>query len=186
MSLGDWLSLVLHFATLSLLAVGGVKSGIPEMHRYLVTERAWLTDGQFNGSIALAQVAPGPNLMFIALLGWNVGWNGGGLLLAPLGAVAALLGIVVPSSLLTYVAARWGRANSERRAVRSFKSAMVPIVIGLLIATSWVLATGGRYAAGDAPRWLVAAAAALVLWRTRLHLMWLLCAGGLLGLAGWV
>jgi hypothetical protein len=74
----DWLALLVHFLSLSLLAIGGAITTAPEMHSYLVNEKSWLTDSQFTSSIALAQAAPGPNVLFIALLGWNVGMNAGG------------------------------------------------------------------------------------------------------------
>lgn len=74
----DWLALLAHFLSLSLLAIGGAITTAPAMHSYLVDDKAWLTDSQFTSSIALAQAAPGPNVLFIALLGWNVGLNARG------------------------------------------------------------------------------------------------------------
>ena len=78
MSAADWLQLVLHFATLSLLGIGGAITTLPDMHRYLVDRQLWLSDAQFNASVALAQAAPGPNILFVALMGWHVGINAGG------------------------------------------------------------------------------------------------------------
>ena len=78
LSNADWLALLTHFLSLSLLAVGGAITTAPDMHRYLVTQQHWLSDSQFTSSIALAQSAPGPNVLFIALFGWNVGMNAGG------------------------------------------------------------------------------------------------------------
>ncbi|MCE2880611.1 MAG: chromate transporter, partial [Comamonadaceae bacterium] len=69
----DWLQLLLHFATLSMLGVGGAITTLPDMHRYLVDRQHWLLDSQFNASVALAQAAPGPNILFVALMGWHVG-----------------------------------------------------------------------------------------------------------------
>jgi chromate transporter len=69
-SAADWFALLAHFMSLSLLAIGGAITTAPEMHSYLVNDKAWLTDSQFTSSIALAQAAPGPNVLFIALLGW--------------------------------------------------------------------------------------------------------------------
>jgi chromate transporter len=69
----DWIGLFTHFTALSLLAVGGVITTVPDMQRYLVADQHWLTDSQFTSSIALAQAAPGPNVLFVALMGWNVG-----------------------------------------------------------------------------------------------------------------
>jgi chromate transporter len=190
----DWLNLLTHFTALSLLGVGGAITTAPDMHRYLVTEQHWLTEPQFTSSIALAQAAPGPNVLFVALMGWNVGLNAGGGLaagptawgLAMLGVVTAMTGIILPSSVLTYTATRWAHRNRELRAVRAFKSGMAPIVIALLIATGWILATGGRYDLRQWPLWLVALATALIVWRTRVHLLWLLGAGAVLGAFGLV
>ena len=180
----DWLSLFLHYLALSLLAVGGAITTAPDMHRYLVQEKAWLTDPQFSASIAIAQAAPGPNVLFIALLGWNVGLNAGGMPLAVLGMALCMLGIMIPSTTLTYAAARWGHENRELRAVRAFKQGLAPVVVALLIATGWILATGNGYGLANWPVWAVALVSAMVVWRTRLHLLWLLGAGALLGWFG--
>jgi chromate transporter len=69
----DWLTLFAHFATLSLLSIGGAIATVPDMHRFLHDQQHWLTNVQFSSSIALAQAAPGPNVLFVALLGWQVG-----------------------------------------------------------------------------------------------------------------
>ncbi len=186
MSAADWLSLFLHYMALSLLAVGGAITTAPDMHRYLVDERHWLTDPQFSASIAIAQAAPGPNVLFIALLGWNVGLNAGGLGTAFLGMLVSMVGIMIPSTTLTYVAARWGHENRELRGVRAFKQGMAPIVVALLVATGWILATGHGYGVENWPVWAVALVTTVVVWRTKLHLLWLLGAGALLGALGWV
>jgi len=182
----DWLALFSHFLSLSLLAVGGAIMLAPEMHRYLVDQRMWLSDPQFSSSIALAQAAPGPNVLFIALLGWNIGLNHGGTAWALLGAVVAMVGILLPSTVLTYTASRWGHRNRNRRSVRAFKMAMAPIVIGLLLATAWLLAG----ALDQQPRawalWLLTIGSMLIVWRTRIHLLWLLGTGAVLGALGWV
>jgi chromate transporter len=182
----DWLALFAHFLSLSLLSVGGAITTAPDMHRYLVDQQRWLTDPQFSASIAIAQGAPGPNVLFIALLGWNVGMNAGGFPYALAGMVVAMVGIMIPSTTLTYLAARWGHENRELRAVRAFKQGMAPIVIALLIATGWILATGSNYATRNWPIWLVAGISALVVWRTKLHLLWLLGAGAVVGWMGWI
>lgn len=184
----QWLELFLHYLSLSLLSVGGAISTAPDMHRFLVDKQHWLTDAQFNASIAIAQAAPGPNVLFIALLGWNVGLNAGGMLTGLLGVFLALLGILIPSTTLTYTAAQWGHRNRELRAVRAFKQGMAPIVVALLIATGCILA-GANGKAGSSfvqnwPVWLLSGATALIVWRTRIHLLWLLAAGAALGWFG--
>ena len=70
--------------------------------------------------------------------------------------------------------------------MRAFKLGMAPVVIGLLLATSWVLARAHGVWATDWPVWLLTAATMLVVWRTKLHLLWMLGAGAMLGALGWL
>ena len=186
LALQDWLALFLHYLSLSLLSIGGAITTAPDMHRFLVDQQGWLTDAQFNASIAIAQAAPGPNVLFVALLGWNVGLNAGGVLTGLLGVLVAMTGILIPSTTLTYMAASWGHRNRELRAVRAFKQGMAPIVVALLIATGWILATASGSALKDWPLWLATVITALIVWRTRLPMLWLLGAGALLGWFGLV
>ena len=184
LALQDWLALFLHYLSLSLLSIGGAITTAPDMHRFLVDQQGWLTDAQFNASIAIAQAAPGPNVLFIALLGWNVGLNAGGALTGLLGVLVAMTGILIPSTTLTYLAASWGHRNRELLAVRAFKQGMAPVVVALLIATGWILATSNGSTLKDWPLWLATVITALVVWRTGLHMLWLLGAGALLGWFG--
>jgi chromate transporter len=150
------------------------------MHRFLVEQQGWLTQAQFNESIALAQAAPGPNVLFVALMGWHVGMNAGSTIAALLGVATTMFGILIPSTTLTYVAAQWGHRNRELRAVRAFKQGMAPLVIALLLSTAWILGSAGGQSA-NWPLWLLSAVSGLIIWRTRLHLLWLLAAGAVLG-----
>ena len=194
LSTQDWLSLFNHFASLSLLAVGGAITAAPDMHRYLVDETHWLSDAQFTSSIALAQAAPGPNILFVALMGWNVGLNAGAGLgggwtsaaLASLGVVLSMVGIMLPSSILTYTATRWAHQHREKLGIRAFKSGMAPIVIALLLATAWLLTASHNQPARDWPLYVLTALTTLVVWRTKLHMLWLIGLGALLGALGWV
>ena len=188
----DWLPLFGQFLLMSMLAVGGAITATPEMHRFLVDGHHWLTNQQFISSIALAQAAPGPNILFVALMGWNVGLNaGGGLANGPQGWLTALLGVCVtmvgmllPSTTLTFFITRWGHRNRELRVVRAFKQGMAPIVVGLLVATGWVLVRGDVETTFNARTAAVALASMVIVWRTRVHLLWLLGAGALLGVLG--
>jgi len=180
----DWLAMFGHFMILSLLSVGGAITTAPDMHRYLVDRQHWLTDPQFNASVAIAQAAPGPNVLFVALMGWHVGLNAGGPLMGLFGVFVTMLGILLPSTTLTYLAASWGHRNRNLRWVRAFKQGMAPIVIALLIATGWILASVNANSLKDWPVILLTVVAAVLVWRTRLHLLWLLGTGALLGWFG--
>lgn len=186
MNWADWLDLFTHYLSFSLMSVGGAIGTLPEMHRYLVDQQNWLSDNQFNASVAIAQASPGPNILFVALMGWNIGMNAGGLPLALLGVLLNMTGILLPSSTITFLASRWGHRNRQLRAVRAFKQGMSPIVIALLLATGWILASTHSDPARDWPLWLLTAGTALTIWRTRVHLLWLLGAGAILGAFGLV
>lgn len=194
LSVSDWLALFQHFLSLSLLAVGGAIITAPDMHRYLVDENQWLTEQQFSSSIALAQSAPGPNVLFVGLMGWNVGLNagaglGGGwfsVVLSGLGLVLSLLGMMLPSSVLTYTTTRWAHKHRDKLGVKAFKLGMAPVVIALLVSTGWLLTASHNQPARDWPVWLLTLLAMGLVWRTRIHLLWLIGAGGLLGAIGLV
>jgi chromate transporter len=193
-TLTQWLDLFSHFALLSLLAIGGAITTAPDMHRYLVHQNGWITDAQFTSSIALSQAAPGPNVLFVALLGWNVGFNAGGgpnggwqpWGLALVGVVVTMVAILLPSSVLSYAASRWAHRHRERHGVRAFKAGMAPIVIALLIATGWLLISSKDQPSRDWPLWLLMALTTLLVWRTRVHLLLLIGTGAVLGAAGLV
>ncbi len=187
-------AVLMHFAGLSLLAVGGAISALPEMHRFLVEERAYLTDDQFVNSVALGQIAPGPNVMFVALMGWNMGLHAaGGMAAGPwawwsgLGlALACLVCVLLPSSVLTYNITQWLHRERDRIGVRSFKAGMAPIVIGLMTSTGWLMQSRHQDWIADAGLWLLMAVTVVIVLKTRVHLLWLLAAGAALGLTGWI
>jgi len=172
------IGLFTHFFMLSLLAVGGAISTAPDMQRYLVVDQHWLTDAQFSSSIAIAQAAPGPNVLFVAVLGWNVA--------GPLGVVATMAGCLLPSTLLSLWATRWGEQRQASVGVRAFKAGMVPITLGLLLSTGWVLALPYIGEASHRAGALALIAVTLVvMMRTRLSPMWLVGLGAAVGAMGW-
>lgn len=170
----DWLALFGHFLLLSLLAIGGAITVVPDMHRVMVDQMGLLTDPQFSAAIAIAQASPGPNVLFVAVMGYQAAGLPG--------AAVTLLGIMLPSTTLALAAARWSHARRDWRPVQAFKAGMAPIVIGLLFAAGWILTT-------ETPGWrpaLLTLAAAVLVWRTRVHLLVLVGAGAILGVAGWL
>lgn len=173
MSGAELLELLARFLALSLLGVGGAITVAPEMHRFVVDERGWITDAQFTGSIALAQASPGPNVLFVTLVGWNAGgWQG---------ALATTVGILLPSSALALLAGHWARRLAGSPWIRAFHRGMAPITIGLLLATGWILAAPNL----TRPVLLLATLASAVLAATtRLNPLWLLAGGAAVGMLG--
>ncbi|MFJ7567912.1 chromate transporter [Herminiimonas sp. NPDC097707] len=180
----DWVHLLLHFMSLSLLSLGGALASAPEMHRYLVSEQHWLTDAQFSNSITIAQAAPGPNVLFVALMGWNIGLNAGGMANGFLGMALCMVGLLLPSTAFTYMATRWVHRNRQLRAVRAFKLGMGPVVVGLVLATGWIMASTQNTFREDWPLWLLTLITILLILKTRIGILWLLAGGAILGWLG--
>ena len=170
----ELLSMFVHFMLLSLLAIGGAITTTPEMQRWVVGERGWLGDGQFTASVALAQAAPGPNVLFVAVIGWNIA----GLL----GVLATMAGSLLPSTTLALLATRWGEQRQHRLGVRAFKAGMAPLTIGMLLATGWVLTEPLRGHPASLVL-LVAVAVGFMLF-TRLSPLWPMAIGALVGALG--
>jgi chromate transporter len=184
-TLPNYGALFIHFAGLSLLSVGGAIMLVPAMQQFFVEDTHWMSG------------APGPNILFVGLMGWHAGtaWllaaqpgAGWGIKLAVgvTTALFALSAMMLPSTTLTYFAGRWAHTHQHLIAVKAFKQGMSPIVIALLIATGWIMARAHGDWHQDWATWLVTASAALLAWRTPLHLLWLLAAGAALGALGWV
>lgn len=178
LSAADLFGLFGHFMLLSLLSVGGAIATAPDMHRYIVAERHWLDDAQFTTSVALAQAAPGPNVLFVAVLGWNVG--------GAAGVLATMSGILLPSTVLSLGANRWGTKRRDSRGARAFTSGLTPLTLGLLLATGWLLAE--PYVVDPTHRLaalglMAVTVAAMV--GTRASPMWLIGLGAAAGALGW-
>jgi chromate transporter len=177
LSATDLLSLLGHFMLLSLLAVGGAITTASDMHRYVVVEHGWISDAQFTSSIAIAQAAPGPNVLFVAVIGWNVA--------GAAGALATLAGTMLPSTLLVLAVSRWAAQRREHPGVRAFTTGMAPLTLGLLLATGWVLAEPFVRAPDQRVGALALIAVTIVaMMRFKLSPMWLVALGAVVGAAG--
>ena len=192
----EFWALFIGLLPLSLLSIGGAITVLPAVHALAIDRHAWMDETTFSASVAIAQAAPGPNILFIAVVGWHagLGWVAQMADITPVArygvatgaAITAMLAIALPSSSLTYFAGRWVNQNGGLRSVQAFKAGMAPIVVALLICAGWLIA--GNHGAGT-PKvavWAIAGACALLVWRTKLHLLVLLAAGAALGAAGWV
>ena len=132
-------------------------------------------DGRLVGEDAheLAQSAPGPNLLFVAVVGWNVAGLAG--------VLATMTGILLPSTTLALAATRWGAARRESRGVRAFTAGLAPITLGLILSSGWVLTEPARHRPGAVVPVLLTVLAML---RTRWSPMWLMAAGAVVGALG--
>jgi chromate transporter len=165
-------ALSLHIAVMSLMAVGGgvVLLG-PQVGQYVVEGQHWLSNEQFAAAYAIAQAAPGPNLLFISLVGWLIaGWAG---------AIFTTLAVLVPSTLLTLTAVRMKSVRLNARLSAALSSAFAPISVGFLAATGWLFA---QMSNTDWRADVLTALSALLLLRTKLNPVLLIAAGAALGM----
>ncbi|MGF6596011.1 chromate transporter [Paraburkholderia sp. GAS448] len=166
-------SLALIFSQLSLLAFGGGNTILPEMQRQVVDVHRWMPASEFSALFALAQAAPGPNMMVVTLVGWHVaGWAG---------MLVTSLAKFGPSSIVTILALHAWERFKDRPWRRIAQKALVPVTAGIVTASAVLIAR-----ASDATwiAWLITVGCALLAWRTRIHPLWLLAAGSLIGLTG--
>jgi chromate transporter len=163
----------LHFALLSILAVGGVNAVTPEIHRQVVEVSHWMSDREFAELFAVAQAAPGPNMLISTVVGWRVA----GLM----GAVVATAAMCGPSSLIVYAASRaWDRFRDRPWRI-IVQTGVAPVVVGLIGSSGYLLAKG---AAADWKGVLLCAASSALIWRTRLNPLWMLAGAAGLALTG--
>ena len=166
-------TLVWTFGLMSLFAVGGANSAIPEMHRIAVDVHHWMDDKQFADIFAISQLAPGPNVLIVTLIGYSVA--------GVAGALVATLAMCGPTAVVAYFVSRLLARSTRSRWPAIIQAALVPLSIGLMGASGLILAlTSDRsWVAG-----LITAAAAVLAFATRLNPVWMLLAGGALGFAG--
>jgi chromate transporter len=170
---GALFSIALTFGWLSLFAVGGAAAAIPEIHRIAVDLNHWMTDTQFADAYAISQLSPGPNVLIVSLMGYQVAGIAGALV-----ATVAMCG---PTAAMAYTVSRLLHRAGSSPWPALIQKALVPVSIGLMAASGLVVAVA---ADGSVVAALLTLAAAVIAAITRVNPVWLLLAGGLLGLTG--
>jgi chromate transporter len=161
------------FGLMSLFAVGGANSAIPEIHRIAVDVNHWITDKQFADVFAISQLSPGPNVLIVTLIGYQVA--------GILGALVATLAMCGPTAIVAYYVSRLLARSTHATWPGIVQSALVPLSIGLMSASGLIvmLSADTSFIA-----FLVTAIAAVLAFATKLNPLWLLVIGGILGFAG--
>lgn len=166
-------ALAVYFASLSLVAFGGANAILPDMHRYVVEQMGWISDADFSHFFAVSRSAPGPNVLIVTLIGLKVsGWGG---------ALAATAAMCAPSCLLTYWASKQLRHNANAPWALSLRRGLVPLTIGLMLASAWVILRSADHHWQD---YLFSAFAALWMEKIPIHPLWLMLIAALLGAFG--
>lgn len=160
------------FSILSLVAIGGANSVLPEMHRQLVEIRGWMDDATFSQLYALAQTAPGPNILVASVMGWRIA--------GPPGMAVATLGMLLPAAVLAWTVAGLTMRLRGAPWLKPAQGGLVPVAVGLLLAAGVIMAQASGQVGWQALP--IVAASSLFVWRTGYSPLWVLAGGGVLGL----
>jgi chromate transporter len=160
------------FASLSLVAVGGLNAVIPGVHRQVVDVQGWMNDTTFANLYALSQAAPGPNVIVVGLIGWHISGLAG--------LAVAMLAMILPSSILALIVGRFVHRHANTSWIAVAKTGLVPVAIGLILAGGVVMA---RAADRGILMVVITLAAAVFVLRSERNPAWALAAGTIVSLA---
>jgi chromate transporter len=164
-------SLALIFTELSLLSFGGGNTILPEMQRQVVVVHHWMAADQFSAAFALAQAAPGPNMMIVSLIGWRIaGWSG---------LVVTTVATFGPSFVVTAITYNLWQRFKDRPWRRLVQAALVPVTAGLVCSSAVVITAGSATTVLLAGITAVSAALTLM---TRAHPLAILAFGAVAGI----
>lgn len=172
---GTLVTLAGYFALMSLFAIGGANSAVPEMHRFAVDVRHWLTDQQFSDTFALAQLTPGPNVIIVTLIGYHVAGIAG--------ALVTTLAMCGPTCLFAFFVGRASERFKGSAWHAILSRALIPVTLGLTAASATVVATTADYG------WVAAGitlGTAVTAYFAPVHPLWAFAVAALLGLGGLV
>lgn len=167
--------LFLAFTLLSFVAFGGATALLPEMHRVVVEQHQWLNDTTFTHLYAIAQAAPGPNVLVVTLIGWKIAGLAG--------ALATTLAMCLPMSVVIYLLIDRWQGFAGQRWQRAVSLGVAPLAVGLIFSGALLIAQSAGLAWGGALLVLIVVVLNL---RTRWHPLCFIAAGALAGLLGWV
>ncbi len=169
------LSLFLKFSAFSLVAFGGINALLPVLYDLSVNQEHWINGQTFADYFAIAQAAPGPNLMTVTLIGWNVG--------GVIGALIATLAISWPSSIMIYFLQRVILNMQDKQKQQMIQFAAGALAVGLVLAAAWQIAV--QINQSMAAYSLTIGAIAITFF-TRWHPLYLIAIGAALGILGFV
>lgn len=159
------------FTQLSVLAFGGGNAILPEMQHQVVTVHQWMTAEQFSSLFAMAQAAPGPNMMIVPLVGWHVA--------GPAGLLVTSLAKFGPSSIITVYVLKFWQRFKEHPLRAKFEKALKPITVGLVLVSAWLIADAS---AQNALLILIVILTAILGMFKKVHPLWVMALGAGLGI----
>ena len=168
-------SLFLKLSVFSLFAFGGINALLPTLYDLAVNQEQWINGQTFADYFAIAQAAPGPNLMTVTLIGWNVG--------GIFGAAIATLAIAWPSSIMIYFLQRSINNMQDKDKQKSIQFAAGALAVGLVLSASWQIALQINQSTAA---YLLTIGTIAITFFTRWHPLYLIAIGALLGVMGFI
>lgn len=165
------LNLTLVFTHLSVLAFGGGNAILPEMQYQVVTVHHWMIAEQFSSLFAMAQAAPGPNMMIVPLVGWHVA--------GPAGLLVTSLAKFLPSSIITVYALKFWQRFKDHSLRERFEYALKPITVGLVLVSAWMIADAS---AQNIFLVMIVIITAIMGMFKKIHPLWIMIFGASLGI----
>ncbi|MCU4338545.1 chromate transporter [Acinetobacter dispersus] len=165
-------TLAVVFTQLSLLAFGGGNAILPEMQHQVVTVHQWMSAEQFSSLFAMAQAAPGPNMMIVPLVGWHVA--------GPAGLLVTSLAKFGPSSIITIYALKFWERFKDNPLRERFEKALKPITVGLVLVSAWLIADAS---AQNLLLVMIVIVTAILGMFKKIHPLWVMATGAGLGIA---
>lgn len=169
------LSLFLKLSAFSLVAFGGINALLPTLYDISVNQEHWINGQTFSDYFAIAQAAPGPNLMTVTLIGWKVG--------GVIGAAIATFAIAWPSSIMIFFLQRSILGMQDKQRQQAIQFAAGALAVGLVLSAAWQIALqiNDSYAA-----YALTVATIVITLFTRWHPLYLIAIGGALGVLGFI
>jgi chromate transporter len=167
--------LFLQFSLLACVAFGGATALLPEIQRLVVEQRHWMDETTFSQLFAIAQAAPGPNLLVITLIGWKVAGLAG--------AIVATIAFCLPMSLAIFLLFRHWQRFKDAPWRAAIQTGVAPLAVGLVAASGCLIGVSAGLAWGGV---VCVGLTVLVTTKSNLHPLWLIGSGAAAGAIGWV
>lgn len=164
-------SIFFSFLKIGAFTFGGGYAMIPLIEAEMIQKRRWLSHEEFINQLTIAQSVPGPIALNTAVF---VGYKTRGVK----GALAALIGVVIPSFFIILLIASCFTDFKDNHIVAAAFKGMRPAVVALIAAPLINMAKGMNW-------WkiLLALAAATLIWLLGLSPIWFIFLGALVGIA---
>jgi chromate transporter len=184
----------LFFTKAAFVTFGGAYAVLAYVTQAVTSEPFnWLTPAQAVDGLALAETTPGPLIMVLQFVGFMAGWNNPapGLSPAASGVVGALVTTYVtflPCFLFIFLGAPYVEKVRGDLGLAGALAGVTAAVVGVILNLALVFGAAVVWPRGltAAPEWFalaLGAAAFVALYRLKVDVLWVVLAGGLLGLA---